>query len=78
MQIPSAFAGSPRRRKRRWALLLLLIPFVALLFPGWYSLASPHLFGIPFFIWYQFLWVILGVLVTGLVYLLDQGGEARP
>jgi hypothetical protein len=67
------------RRRPRWFLLLLLIPFIALLFPGWYSQLSPRFFGIPFFIWYQFLWIILGVLVTGLVYLfdVDREGEAR-
>lgn len=65
------------RPRARWALVLLLIPFVALLFPGWYSSLSPRLFGIPFFIWYQFLWVILGVVVTGGVYLLEGAGRDR-
>jgi hypothetical protein len=55
--------------------VLLLVPFVALLVPGWYSRAEPRLSGIPFFIWYQFLWVFLGVAVTGLVYALHRGGE---
>jgi Protein of unknown function (DUF3311) len=68
------------RRRRRWALLLLVIPFVALLVPGWYAHATPRLSGIPFFIWYQFLWVILGVAITGTVYALSRGGdeEGRP
>jgi hypothetical protein len=69
-------AETPRRRGR-WELLLLLIPFIALLFPGWYSFASPRFFGIPFFVWYQFLWIIIGVLITGLVYALERGEERR-
>ncbi len=73
MRAPAASS----RGRNRWYLLLLLIPFVALLFPGWYSLADPRLAGIPFFIWYQFLWIILGVLVTGLVYLLDHDREEQ-
>jgi len=63
------------RRRGRWALVLLVIPFVALLGPGWYAKAEPRLSGIPFFIWYQFLWVFLGVVVTGVVYALNRRGE---
>lgn len=63
------------RRRGRWALALLVIPFVALLIPGWYAHSGPRLSGIPFFIWYQFLWVVLGVAVTGVVYALNRGGE---
>jgi Protein of unknown function (DUF3311) len=59
----------------RWARVLLVIPFVALLFPTLYAHAEPRLAGIPFFIWYQFLWVILGVGITGLVYALSRGGD---
>jgi hypothetical protein len=67
------------RGRARWYLLLLLIPFIALLFPGWYSQAAPRFYGIPFFIWYQFLWIILGVLVTAVVYLFERepGGLSR-
>jgi len=30
---------------------------------------SPRLFGLPFFYWYQFLWVPIGVVCVGTVYL---------
>ena len=33
---------------------------------------TPRLAGIPFFIWYQFLWIIIGVAITGVVYALDR------
>ncbi|HWF57628.1 MAG TPA: DUF3311 domain-containing protein [Candidatus Dormibacteraeota bacterium] len=59
----------------RWARLLLIVPFVALLFPTLYAHAEPRLAGIPFFLWYQFLWVIVGVAITGLVYAVDRGGD---
>jgi membrane protein implicated in regulation of membrane protease activity len=39
--------------------LLLLIPFIALLWVPFYNFVEPALWGIPFFYWYQFLWVIL-------------------
>jgi hypothetical protein len=48
--------------------VLLLIPFIALLYPPFYAGSTPKLGAIPFFIWYQFLWVILGSAITGLVY----------
>ena len=52
----------------RWWLLLLLLPYVGLLYPPLYSRIAPELWGIPFFIWYQFLWVLITVAITGFVY----------
>jgi hypothetical protein len=57
--------------KRRWALLLLIIPFVSVLYPNWYSRLQPELAGIPFFVWYQFAMVVLGVIITLGVYALE-------
>ena len=56
-----------RRRSRRW-LLLLLLPYIGLLYPPLYAHLQPELWGIPFFIWYQFLWVFITVAITALVY----------
>jgi hypothetical protein len=39
--------------------LLLLIPFFALLWVPFYNSIEPALWGIPFFYWYQFVWVFL-------------------
>jgi hypothetical protein len=61
------------KARGHWARILLIIPFVALLFPTLYAHAEPRFAGIPFFIWYQFLWVILGVGITGVVYALNRG-----
>jgi hypothetical protein len=65
--------GSPAGRsgagRRRWWYLLLLLPFLGTLFPGLYDLGSPTLFGLPFFYWYQLLWVILGAGVVALVHI---------
>lgn len=66
---------SARPARPRWVLVLLLLPFVGLLVPNWYAHAEPRLSGIPFFIWYQFAWVIGGVAVTAFVYLVRRGGE---
>lgn len=56
-----------RAGKRGW-LWLLLVPFVALLWPALYSSVQPSLAGIPFFFWYQFLWIAIAAVLTALVY----------
>ncbi len=53
---------------RRYWLLLLLIPFVALLWPAFYSSVEPGFAGFPFFYWYQLLWVFITAALTALVY----------
>jgi hypothetical protein len=62
-------------RKNNWSLLLLALPFLALLFPQLYSTRQPELVGIPFFIWYQFAWVIVGAVIVYVVYLLRRAPE---
>lgn len=56
-----------RPRNRKWYLLLLL-PFVGLLYMPFYARAEPRLWGFPFFYWYQFLWVFLTIFLIELVY----------
>jgi len=51
-----------------WA-LLLLVPYVALLWVPFYNSIQPALFGFPFFYWYQFLWVPITSLLIYIVYL---------
>ena len=47
--------------------LLLLAPFVGLLWVPFYADAYPRLFGFPFFYWYQFAWVPATALLTWFV-----------
>ena len=49
--------------------LLLLVPFVALLWVPLYNSIEPAFWGIPFFYWYQFLWVFL---TSGLIILVHH------
>ena len=58
----------PRGRKFHPIYLLLLAPFVALLWVPSYDRAEPSLAGIPFFFWYQMAWTLLGALCTWPVY----------
>jgi hypothetical protein len=48
--------------------LLLFVPFVALLWVPFYNSIEPVLWGIPFFYWYQFLWVLISSALTLIVY----------
>ena len=53
--------------------LLLLIQFVAVLWPPFYNRAEPYWLGIPFFYWYQLLWVLVGAACTAIVYRATRG-----
>jgi hypothetical protein len=59
-----------RNKRRRWRLwyLLLLVQFPAVLWPPFYNRADPALIGLPFFYWYQLLWVIVGAMLTAVVH----------
>jgi hypothetical protein len=48
----------------------LFIPFVAMLWVGSYAKLTPKLIGIPFFYWYQVLWVFLSSGLTYVAYVL--------
>ena len=63
---PSPASGAVRRPKRIW--LLLLLPFLASLSVPLYDRLEPSLGGIPFFYWYQLLWVALASGIVALVY----------
>jgi membrane protein implicated in regulation of membrane protease activity len=52
--------------------LCLVAPFVAMLWVGSYAKVDPTLIGIPFFYWYQMLWVLISTALTMLAYKLWQ------
>ncbi|ARP72240.1 DUF3311 domain-containing protein [Streptomyces pluripotens] len=52
--------------------LCLVAPFVATLWVGSYNRMDPAFIGIPFFYWYQMLWVLLSTALTVLAYRLWQ------
>ncbi|HET7631159.1 MAG TPA: DUF3311 domain-containing protein [Gemmatimonadaceae bacterium] len=68
---PDQLQPKRRRHRRRWLLLLLIVPFVGALWVPSYNSLTPTLWGIPFFYWYQLLWVILGAGITILAYVGD-------
>ena len=54
---------------RRLWYLLLVVQFPAVLVPSFYARETPMVWGIPFFYWYQFAWVLGAALLTAIVYL---------
>jgi hypothetical protein len=51
-----------------WWYVLLIIPFIAVLWVPWYNAAEPMWIGIPYFYWYQLLWILIGAVITAVVY----------
>ncbi len=49
-------------------IVLLLLPFVGLLWVPFYNSTEPSLFGFPFFYWYQLAWVPISSLLTFIVW----------
>ncbi len=55
--------------------LLLLLPFIGLLWIPFYNQTGPSLFGFPFFYWYQLLWVPVTALLTFIVWRSAKRGD---
>jgi hypothetical protein len=51
-----------------WWYLLFVVQWVIALWPPFYNKVEPAWIGIPFFYWYQLLWVIIGAVFTAIVY----------
>jgi hypothetical protein len=60
----------PARPRSTWSwwYLLFLVQVIAVVWPGFYNSVEPRFIGIPFFYWYQLLWVIIGAILTVIVY----------
>jgi Protein of unknown function (DUF3311) len=57
-----------RRSAWSWWYLLFVIQFVAVLWPPFYNRIDPTLAGVPFFYWYQLACVLVGAILTAIVY----------
>ncbi len=65
------------RSGRAWWYLLLVIPYIALLWVPFYNSTYPDLAGIPFFYWYQFLCVPISGILTAIVYFATESRGLR-
>ena len=55
--------------------LLLFAPFVGTLWVPFYNAVEPRVLGIPYFYWYQFLWIVISAALTAIVYFATREGS---
>jgi hypothetical protein len=60
-------SAPPKTRGNKIWYWLLIIPYLAIAWLPSYNRIEPRAFGIPFFYWYQLLWVVLSTLIIGVV-----------
>ncbi|MDE1173654.1 MAG: DUF3311 domain-containing protein [Parvibaculaceae bacterium] len=67
-------AQEPKPKGRRWRPLYLLfaLPFIAMFWVSSYDRIEPAFYGIPFFYWYQMLWILITSALTLFIYLADE------
>jgi hypothetical protein len=53
-------------------LLLLALPYIAMLWVPSYNSAEPAWLGFPFFYWYQLLWVALSSIIVAVVFTMTR------
>jgi hypothetical protein len=58
--------------------VLLLVEFLAVLIPNLYARENPKAWGIPFFYWYQFAWIVGSAILTAIVYHFTTTSDAPP
>ena len=51
-----------------WWYLLFLVQFCAVLWPPFFNHIEPAWHGLPYFYWYQLLWVLVSAVITGFIY----------
>jgi Protein of unknown function (DUF3311) len=56
------------RRGWSWWYLFFVVQIVAVLWPPFYNSVEPAWRGIPYFYWYQMLWVLVSAVFTAIVY----------
>jgi hypothetical protein len=73
VDIPNARNGSGDGWS--WWYVLFIIEAVAVLWPPFYNKVEPEWRGIPFFYWYQLLWVVISAVLTAIVYFATAPGR---
>lgn len=70
---PAPAAPAVRRAVSRPVNWLLLLPLIGTLVPEFYNRTTPALGGMPFFYWYQLVWIAVSVACTWAVYRANRG-----
>jgi len=63
---------SKRRGTWSWWYLLFVVQFIVALWPPFYNRIEPLFMGVPFFYWFQLLWVLVSAVLTAIVYFATQ------
>ena len=66
--------SSPSPRRNAYAYLLLIVPFVGMLWVPFYNSVEPRLGGVPFFYWYQLVFIAVSAGLTAIVYFVTHDG----
>jgi hypothetical protein len=74
---PSRDQASRARRRRLWWYVLLLVQFAAVAWPPLYNKVEPAWAGIPFFYWYQLVWIVIGAVLTAIVYFATESTRQK-
>jgi pilus assembly protein TadC len=65
-------------RRPRALIVLLVLPFIGTLLPFLYNRELPAAGGMPFFYWYQLLWVVItSALLGAYVFFGPRGDDAE-
>jgi len=64
----------PQPRSRLWYGLLAL-PFIGMLWVPFYNRIEPRAGSIPFFYWYQFVWIGVSAILTAVVYFATRDAD---
>lgn len=67
--------AATQRQGWRWWYLLFAVEFAAVLWPPFYNKLEPRWLGLPFFYWYQLLWVIISAVFNATVYLATRDDD---
>ncbi len=73
-RIATLMNTTPRKDWSPWY-LLFIVEFAAVLWPPFYNRIEPRWAGIPFFYWYQLLWVVIAAVLTAIVYFATESAR---
>ena len=66
-----------KRKRRVWPVYILLVAsFVGTLWVPFYNSVEPRLGGVPYFYWYQFLWIGISAALTAIVYFATREADS--
>ena len=69
--------GRPARGAPKALYLLFAIPYLAMMAVPSYDRLEPEMLGVPFFYWYQLVWIALGALVLLPAWLAERRRNGR-